>query len=269
MHFNPTSMNKFEPNKVDIQEFVIFPYKPSVYNKPLGKSFLYFYALGPGGDGGTDGGAGGGGGGGGAQTVALIPAKLLPDTIYLFEAIISSGGSKPVLIIAIQPPLTTSYTSKDSSIIILAYGGIDSSAGSGTGGAGGAAMSTTSYDGKFFGLGIMDSVAGQDGQNGSGGTMYLPTTGVRATGGNGGSGSQTYSIRAKSGGGGIFPNVTAGSNYSNSNTSTIPYMNYGGIWDINDYPHDGSIGSGGVGQDLGAGRNPGVGGPGFVMIAAW
>lgn len=226
------------------------------WQKPRGCSMVHILAVG-----------GGGGGGGGAQTVALIPAKLLPDTLYMFEGAFSA--STPALIIGVQPPSTTTYSSKDSIIIILAYGG-KSATGGGTGGNGGAAMASSgTYDGKFHGLGIMDSVAGQDGQNGSGGTMYLPTTGTRATAGTGGGSTGSYSIRAKSGGGGIYPDTLAGGNYTVNNTSGLPFMSYGGIWDLNNYPQDGGIGAGGCGQDVGGGRNPGLGGPGFVMIAAW
>ena len=260
-------MCQFQPAKVDVQDFIIYPNDIKIYNKPLGKSFLYFYVLGPGGNGGTDGGSGGGGGGSGGQTVALIPSKLLPDSLYMFTGIFSS--STPALVIAIQPPSSLPYSSKDSSIIILAYGGKNSVNGSGVGGDGGAAMSSSgTYDGKFHGLGIMASVAGQKGGNGGGGTMYLPTTGTRATGGTGGGSTGNYTINSKSGGGGIFPDTVAGGNYTLNNTTNLPFISYGGIWDLGNYPQNGGPGAGGVGQKQG-GAGGGIGGPGLVIIAAW
>ena len=61
----------------------------STWSKPRGVSMCFLFAVGCGGGGGdavagaASTAAGGGGGGSGGQTTLLIPAILLPDTLYL------------------------------------------------------------------------------------------------------------------------------------------------------------------------------------------
>ena len=69
------------------------------WTKPSNINFVYMYVIGAGGAGGggrTGGNNSGGGGGGGASssiTVALYPAFLLPDTLYINVGVGSAGAS--------------------------------------------------------------------------------------------------------------------------------------------------------------------------------
>lgn len=281
-----------------------------LWTKPRGINWVYMIGVGAGasGVGGTFTGAsaastGAAGGGSGAQSMLLIPAIFVPNQLFvqtglggrqgtaITSALASVAGTATY--IAIEP--TTTTTSVSPLFFLVANGGASTTGGT-----------TTAMSGNFplAGRGWSQNFAGQNGgaagatQNGAGGAITLPTTGLMVTGG-AGSGGKDVTGAARGAGGAItgvgfgdtFPTLAGGVaaatgvNAGNGINGSIikPYMFYGGSGG-----GAGGFAATGVGADGGAGGNGGPGcgggasgpgysttgragdgGDGFVYIISW
>jgi hypothetical protein len=281
-----------------------------VWTKPRGINWVYIIGVGAGasGVGGTFTGAsaasaGAAGGGSGAQSMLLIPAMFVPNQLFvqtglggrqgtaITSALASVAGTATY--IAIEP--TTATTSVSPLFFLVANG-----AASTTGG------TATAMSGNFplAGRGWSQNFAGQNGgaagatQNGAGGAITLPTTGLMVTGGAGSGGKDVTGATRGAGGaitgvglGGTLPTLpggvaaTTGVNAgAGANGGIIkPYMFYGGAGGggggfaaTNPGADGGAGGNGGPGCGGGA-SGPGYsttgragnGGDGFVYILSW
>lgn len=163
--------------------------------KPRGASMVRFMLIGAGGGGGVgSSSSGSGGGGSGAVTSWIGPAIFIPDILRI---VIGAGGSSTAgggfSYVIYQAKDGTGYT------LLTAEGGNSGTSGAITAGGGGSAT-TANY---FSAAGIYRSIAGQDGEQGSGSTSGTGVTQSATTflsGGAGGAGS------AAGEGGGVTPN---------------------------------------------------------------
>lgn len=284
-----------------------------IWTKPANVSFVYMYVVGAGGAGGggrtglINSGGGGGGGASSSITTVLYPAFLLPDILYISVgagrngAIANQGAASGALSYVSTQPNT-------SSIFILAQSG-DVSAGGGGGGTGsvagaagtaGTIWTYTNYP--LTDLGMVTSVAGQNGAAGgsisSSGVSITPT--LTVTGGAGGGGVSAGGTTNNGGninGSGFLPTilggplstVTSGGNGNHGFTGIKPttesYMNLpmmytGGAGGGSANPvggnggtgGNGSYGSGGGGGGASyraTGGSGGSGGDGIVLITCW
>jgi hypothetical protein len=285
------------------------------WTKPRGASMVYIFGLGQGGGGGeavagaASTAAGGGGGGSGGQTSLLIPAYLLPDTLY-----ISAGKGNPSntstsaaasfsTYVAVHPGNNAAPTANNT--VLIANGGASGgkSAGATAGPVGTAGAIATIATMPLAGLGTYTLTAGQvgiiGGTTGNGAALTVPVTGLVVTGGSGGGGLPAISTAGGNGGGitggGVIPSVTAASGGTTAPTGgangvegTRPFKGMGywmggtgggasgtsaGSGSTGGNGGNGSIGSGGGG---GGGAFTafafgvgGRGGPGYVLIASW
>lgn len=184
------------------------------WRKPRGVNWVYIIGVGSGGGGSTGGrgasttGGGGGGGGSGGQTTLLIPASMIPDTLYILCGVGGAGstvsGAATGVVgnngistyVLIEPAFQTS--SAINSILLLALaglgGGVESTGGS-VGGVGGTLAAINNMT--LAGRGTFNFFAGQTG--GTGGSragvaptaIPIPTTGLMVSGGQGGGGGGT------------------------------------------------------------------------------
>lgn len=165
-----------------------------LWQKPRGAKMIYMFCLGSGagGAGGFAGNGGGKGGGGGAIVQGIIPAFLLPDTLYVRVAIRgtatgqgagSAGGDGSHSYIALGPLLASASIILQSSTI-AARGG----AGTANTGQGGTVINLANY--AFSSLGIFNAIAGVSGSNGGNavGTSQPVLATTVVTGGAGGGG---------------------------------------------------------------------------------
>jgi hypothetical protein len=278
--------------------------------KPRGVNWVYMIGVGGGasGVGGTftnasAASAGAAGGGSGAQSMLLIPAIFVPSVLYVQTGL---GGRQGTAItsalpsvagtatyVAIEP--TTTTTSNTNLFFLLANG-----AASTTGG------TATAMSGNFplAGRGWSQNFAGQNGgaagatQNGAGGAITLPTTGLMVTGGAGSGGKDVVAAPGGAGGaitgvglGGTLPTLPGGVAATAALAGGLgvnggrikPYMFYGGsgggsgafaATGINSVGSSGGNGGPGCG---GGASGPGYtttgragdGGDGFVYIISW
>ena len=147
-----------------------------IWQKPAGCSMVYIFALGGGGGGGrpANGAITVGGGGGGSSGVAriLIPAVLLPDTLYARAGIGGAGATSAnsagadglSTYVAVYPTADASATVRTSNYILSVGGGGGGAASTTGGAAGGAALATGST---FSSLGLWYSIAGVAGTAGA------------------------------------------------------------------------------------------------------
>jgi hypothetical protein len=262
-----------------------------IWTKPRGVNWVYMIAVGAGasGVGGTFTGAsaastGAAGGGSGAQSMVLIPAMFVPDRLYIqtglggrqgtaiTSALASVAGGNTY--VAIEPTLTITGVSP---LFILAANG----AASTTGG------TATAMSGNFplAGRGWSQNFAGQDGgaagatQNGAGGAITLPTTGLMVTGGAGSGGKDTSGAAGGAGGAitgvgflGTLPThaggvaATAALNGGNGihGRMVTPYMFYGGSGGGSGaFAATGTGSTGSAGGNGGPGCGGGASGPGY------
>jgi hypothetical protein len=228
------------------------------WTKPSNINFVYMYVIGAGGAGGggrTGGNNSGGGGGGGASssiTVALYPAFLLPDTLYISVGIGSNGAAAGTG--AASGVLSyVSIRSSTSPIFIVAQsgdaaaggggGGTNSVSGSGVGGTAGTRWTYTNYP--LANMGMITSVNGQGGGAGGAntptdGTSITPSLPV--TGGAGGGGVSISGANTRAGGdiigSGFLPSILGGnadgstaaliggkSGFNGINPTTESYLN--------------------------------------------
>lgn len=193
-----------------------------VWRKPRGVKFIYLIGVGGGGSGGTGVNSattsgGGAGGGSGAQTVVMIPAFMVPDTLYIQ---CGAGGIGPTTsgaqgtvgqptYVAIEPSTTLTA---NMTLLFANPGAVTSVtvATTVTGGqAGTAAAAATIANMPLAGRGFYNFLAGQIGSVGGSSTtagiaQTLPATGLMVTGGTGGGGANGNAPSA----GGVINAVT-------------------------------------------------------------
>ena len=194
-----------------------------VWNKPANARFVRFLVLGGGAGGGggrtsaVNTATGGGGGGSSAITIAKIPAKFLPDVLYINVGLGGAGGISSTVgtagslsYISMQPN-TTAFN------ILLQSGDAAPTAGNGgtssIAGVGGTASTAWSYANFVFGeLGMITVSAGQNG--GAGGNQT--SNGVSIT--------PTLFVTGGAGGGGVSSG-TAGSSHNGGNITGTGFLN--------------------------------------------
>lgn len=237
------------------------------WSKPRNAKMIEIFCLGGGGGGartsnGT-GNSGGGGGGGSAGIVrGLIPAFLLPDTIYILVGKGGAGGATSgangvvggISYIGLQPS-TSEQTLICKSSTVTAGNGIGSTAGAA------ASISVVSLS-AFGNLGLFTAIAGVAG---SAGGALTPTPGgnqtalgtTLVTGGAGGGGKNSG---ANASGGTVISASVILTSTVLGGVGTIPGVNYDGA---NGYgsliPFCGAGGAGGAGSPISTGGNGGNG----------
>lgn len=192
------------------------------WRKPRGARWIYMIGVGGGGGGGagvntatTSG--GGAGGSSGSQSVVMIPAMFVPDTLYIQAGIGGAGATTSagngtvgtVTYVCIAPYSTIA----PAGTFLLANGGTVTSTQSNTtnGGLPGTATTVATIAGMCLaGRGFFTLLAGQAGAAGgnellTGGNVSSPTTGLMVTGGAGGGGTGSGPSTA-----GGFPDFNAG-----------------------------------------------------------
>lgn len=285
------------------------------WTKPDDAKFVYMYIIGAGGTGGggRTGGfnAGGGGGGGGSSsiTVALYPAFLVPDTLYIRVGIGLSGstagtggGSGSLSYVTTYPNTSAIYVLGQSGNAVAGggAGGTNTGTGAGAGGTGGSAWTYAGYP--LAALGLVSSTVGQTGGAGGG---NIPASGVSITpiititGGAGGGGVSAAATPLNGGditGSGFLPTITGGTGGSGTvqvingrsgfmafQPTTESYMslpmmftggagggsNGNGIGGFGGNAAYGSGGGGGGASYNSTGGNGGSGGDGLVLITCF
>lgn len=290
------------------------------WRKPRGVNWVYMIGVGGGGGGGasrnsTTTSAGSSGGGSGAQTTVMIPARFIPDTLYIqagsggaggvytgTSTTGNSGNSGLPTYVAIEPSTTLTA----NMTLLVADGGSFGRAGTTAiviGGPGGTVSTIATMP--LAGRGVFNFLAGQAGQNGnniSGYTSFLPPfTGLMVTGGCAGGGTNNAGNGIQ--GGGIFapinqlgrdffplifpgtpasgstPGVNASGGYISRNY--LRFFGGGGAGGSsgtsggtssrggNGAPGCGGGGGGGENSAAGGVSKSGNGGPGFVIIISW
>lgn len=270
------------------------------WTKPANARMVFITAVGAGAGGGGGFGAsagsargGGGGGGSAASTRLVIPASLLPDTLYVLAPVGGAGVSSGT---GGQGALAYVSTTQDSNVtsnIVVASGG--SAAGGGTSGSGvgpgnlgsaGIAASVTNMPRGE--LGSWRSIGGTTGGRGgsqagaNGQALMIPSTGPCTTGGTGGGGTTSGNFA-----GGAITAITgstisdgrptgSGSNGTLLGPSSAPFFSFGGLGGAANNSSaggaggTGAYGSGGGGGGGGTtGGRGGDGGPGFVQIVSF
>lgn len=245
---------------LDIQEFV--QASPTdgtftqVWNKPRGISMVSILLIGGGGGGGAgrsgavNASGGGGGGGSAAYTLALVPAWVLPNIIYVAIGKGGSGGIDAVAAAAGIASRLAAYPNTDvgNSILITnggGAGGRGGAPGAGTSGAAGTVSAATqSY---LSGLMLF-------GQNGS--TTNLNSVGIAGTaGGTTGAGVNLAIPRSLTigglGGAGLAAatgnNGSTGGTYTNPSANTFVYpAHVAGTAGLIATPVNGGNGSNGI-----------------------
>jgi hypothetical protein len=292
----------------DVQWFM-HPTGSGVYEaqwkKPKGVSMVFVMAIGAGGGGGggftgiagSARGGGGGGGSGGICTV-LVPALLIPDTLYVTTHPGGAGGAAGVAGSSSGNSgvnITPGYAGTFTEALAWSDNSQAGGGGAGTGagaGAGGSAATAGSYAiSGLAGLGHLQNIGGHTGANGgahtgtAGGNIGIQTTGIRCSGGAGGAGVQGADLA-----GGTVTFVAnsylneqrqaahaAGSvNGPGGNQVWKPFYGFGGSGGsssnagVGGHGGIGAIGCGGGGGGGGTtGGTGGNGGPGAVLFVSW
>jgi hypothetical protein len=180
-----------------------------VWKKPRGARWIYLLGVGGGGGGGTGintaaTSGGGAGGSSGGQTSVMIPAMLVPDTLYIqagaggagATASGGNGSAGTITYVTIEP---VQNVPGPASTLLLATGGTatTASATATTGGTTPGAVAVATIAGMCLaGRGFYQFFAGQVGATGGASTaagtnQTPPTTGLMVTSGGGGGGSST------------------------------------------------------------------------------
>lgn len=252
---------------------------------PKGAVALEILAQGPGGNGGNGFGAaagtargGGGGGGSGAMSRLLIPARYLPEILYIRPGI--PGGGTP-------SHVSTTPNSGNQFLILRgdhgSNGGNGTASAAGTAGTAGAVLSATTCP--YVGLGQFVSIAGQGGAAGGvhtgavGGSVTILAAGVPRTGGAGGAGCTTTEFAGGNiTGAGLITTISGGALGANPGNPGVmiarPETTTGGSGAGSSNSVAGAaggrgqLGSGGGGGGAGVttGGTGGRGGDGFVDI---
>lgn len=259
------------------------------WRKPKNASMLYFVLQGSGAGGGpgftngsTKGKGGGGGGGSGACTRLLIPARFVPDALYLFPAnggpggtVLSTGGTNGTcscaLARAVNAESDLNFSGNSVANYVLFSGGGNNPAGqSARGGAaaaasgaaaGGAAETPSGIFALYSLLGVWTTIAGQAGAAGgdgsvpsAGGSVAWGAAGLPASGGPGGGagGSGAAAAGGALTGSGLVQAVPGGAAGVGANAG-----NGGQGWQSDGVSWSGS---GGGGSSTGNGGVGGIGG---------
>lgn len=284
------------------------------WTKPRGCSMVQILLVGAGGGGGDSVAgaaslaAGGGGGGSGAQSMVLIPAVCIPDTLYLSLGAGNKNNTNTAVATGIHSwvsvvPTVGGPVARDT----VAYAGAGASGGKSNGntvgvlGTAGAAAITNMLIAGAGQYNILGGSAGIAGGNASANAsnLTLPTTGLCVTGGTGGGGVPTTSAPGWTGGaitgsgfvttvpggtaGAVTP--TAGGNGTNGSRpnprilfftggtgggSTGMGASTGLAGGFGGHGAPGCGGGGGGGSFTGQGvQIGGNGGPSFCVITAW
>ena len=273
------------------------------WSRPKNATMLFFLVVGGGGGGGggrsgasgTSRGGGGGGGAGALQRL-IVPAALLPSTLYLKPGNGGLGGNASgVGQGSVAPVITTSSQSAAvANAIVSGFaatpGGGSGLVGSGgVGGSPGPAAAANSMIGAQ--LGIFLSVAGQAGAAGGnaadGSASTYALSGPSTCAGAGGAGVGADNVGHDGGpiiGAGYIPTLPGGvagggdgsSGYLLDHPFNEPFASIGGTGGgssglgVGGRGGDAKIGSGGGGGGGGVtGGAGGNGGPGMIMISWW
>lgn len=241
------------------------PTPVGVWKKKPSANMVYIMCIGAGGDGATvasSGTVGGGGGGSGSQTMVILPAVLVPETLHYPTTCDSTSG------VWVSADSNGSGANK----VCAAMPG-----GSGSGSTAGAAGSAVAISAMLrAGGGMFSSIAGQAGGAGGSGangtSVSYPTTGLLPTGGCGGAGASFTggSIAASAPRPAI--SVSGGAPYTASNGVDFvggALLPSGGAGGSQTEGGAGGIGSGGGGGGGNTGSVGGAGGPGLIVIAQW
>lgn len=267
---------------------------------PRGAIMLMIICVGGGGGGaaGDVGGSFGGSGGAGSQVVrTIMPAFLLPQTLYVRVGAGGRGGTS-----ASRPGQTGGasmvavFPNTDTSNLIITTstsGGGTTSASPPQGGVGGSASSSSPVGG--VGIHSDTSVSGDTGANAGQDVSLVVTAGAAATQprcfGAPGGGSYTLPSTVRAGGrytavadtwmneqiAQVAPTAVAGRSGGGGVTSIKPFFSMGGMpghsntAGVGGAGGRGGIGAGGAGGGSGStvGGSGGDGGDGMVMIIAW
>lgn len=201
-----------------------------VWTKPTNISVIYMYVIGSGGSGGggrtggNNSGGGGGGGGSSSITVAVYPASLIPDTLYVSVGAgragsgAGTGGLTGALsYVSIQPNTTAINILAQSGNAAAGGGGGGTNTGSGAGAAGTAGTAWTFTNNPLALMGLVTTLVGQAGAAGgtnvsTDGGSITPTQPV--TGGAGGGGVTSGGANPRNGGdivgSGFLPTINGG-----------------------------------------------------------
>lgn len=175
------------------------------WKKPRGINWVYMIGVGGAGGGATGRtsattSGGGGGGGTGGQTMVMMPAQFVPDTLYIqagfggagATAAATAGTAGVATYVCIEP----STTLNPNMTLLLAQFGGGGGAGGAAGGTGGLAGSSATIAGMpLAGRGVYNFLIGQAGTAGgtvtpvAGTGLTPPTSGLMVTGGAGGGGA--------------------------------------------------------------------------------
>lgn len=244
------------------------------WTKPRGASMVRFLLIGAGGSGGSGSSTNGGGGGGsGAVTSWIGPAIFVPDSLQ-----IRVGGGMSSAQDG-EPSAVYYYSPVGAYQLLIANGG---NAGlTSTGGAGGLVLNPT-LQGFFSSAGILNSVAGQDGVNGSatgnGSNISLSATtflsgGAGGAGGSAGTGGSVqpnyaYPVASTTSAGG---SVKGADGYFYTQPIMVGRGGAGGTTStsVGTAGGRGGIGCGGGGAGEDGGSIGGLGGNGAVFVWAW
>jgi hypothetical protein len=250
------------------------------WKKPRGAKMVYLLCVGGGASGqvASSTTSSGGSGTSGAQSSVLIPAIMIPDTLYIQAGF---GGQQPASLVAGaaqvagQPTYVTiepSTTLTANMTLVYANGGTTSTT---------APIAATIANMPLAGRGFYTLIAGAAGGASSSGVAsgsVLQTTGLIPTGGGGGGGSGNAGGSVSGAGGlgsNIIPSISGGAASGNGFSGFMDkYFLYslggsGGGGGANTIGGNGGPGAGGGGAGAFAttpGGRPGDGGPGFVII---
>ena len=268
------------------------------WEKPRGAKMIEFFLVGAGGGGGqgatsTIARAGGAGGGSAGITKGLIPAFLLPDTLYIQVPIGVVGASGSISYVSLAPTASANAVILASSTGLASPGAGLGGGGSNVGGAG--ATIFTNAAGAHSTLSIYTAIAGVTGITGvtSAGSNISSLASSLVTGGAGGAGHSATAGDIQPGGsvlsasviltstvqGGLSGSSTLISNGKNGYTILSPFCSTGGgggaVGSGSSYPA-GTGGGGGIGSGGGGGSAAyvagfgstlgGKGGDGIVII---
>ena len=234
------------------------------WRKSPSASMVYILVIGAGGDGGP---SSGGGGGSGGQTSVLIPAALLPDTLFVSEYANTDADFVAVYTVA-ENAASTLFR---AGCVARANNGGDFS-NPNLGGSGGTVAVAADMP-RGWG-GIVVALAGQAGGGGStvgaASALSYPTTGLLVTGGAGGGATSGGSISASAPRPLIAGGATGVSGSHGINLVNGAFLPSGGAGGGGG---GGAGGNGGIGCGGGGGGSSGglggAGGPGLIVIAQW
>lgn len=272
------------------------------WTKPQGVTSIFFLVVGGGSGGGSGftgiaGSARGGGGGGasGSAVMLFAPAHLVPNDLYVsagFGGGTGGGtlGRGQTSVIVVRRPSTTTNRFLHSSDTFASAGGAGTGSAGGAGGVSGGNTLITNVP--LAGVGIFQSLDGQNGvaggaQTGADGTsITIPATGAICCGGSGGAGVTATAFA----GGGVnaitdswlseqrpAPPAT-GSNNGSGGRFLLPdlFWGFGGVGGSSSNAGIGGFGGtalygagGGGGGGGTTGGTGGRGGPGIVVIISW